>query len=1151
MIWLVNLISKNKFDLQKFFVSKTVLILLFIFIYPYNSKSFGRDNFENTFILKNDQNKEKALSEINNLVKKVEKLYDSNEYLKSITLLKEILFLEKKFLGENHLDVAGTLDWLGNSYFALEQYSEAKEYFNQSLRIFEKSLAKNTIEYLSTLRSLGVSYHELNQLSKAELIYLDVIQLQEDNSFTKIFDSHNTFYNLGRLYQDKFLYKKSEEFFQKAIENIEKIYNKEIEDYFITLDSLGDLNKEQGFFKQAEPFFLKARKINKKFYGNDSNDDYLRISTNLANLYLEMGLYRKSENLFLEILNKRIDSKENTSSTLNNLGLLYQDQGNYVKAKDFLVKAMEIDKKRYGENSKEYASSLNNLALNFVRQGKYKKAEELYLQSIEIIERLKGNEDPSLAKRLNNLAVLYQNMGFFSKAEPLYMRSLEIDEKSFGRNHPNTAISLNNLGLMYFLQGINDRAEPLLIESLNINKKFYGKYHPKTSTSLNNLSLVYENKKSIPLLKESLKITSKIFGKEHPDTATALNNLAMSYYENSQFEKAEEFLNESIKIDQKFLDENHPKLAISLSNLGLIYKDQGYFKKSEKSLLDSLSIRKSLFGLENEETSANLIDLGELYKENKDFLKAHSSIRKGVEIFANLIQREAPFIPIADRVKYIESFNYGFEAAISSAFESNTGTELAFFARLNRQGLLEEIEKRQSLKTKFLDSEIILIDRLRHITEKLSSKNINKKQIKILRKERDNIEKEIYRLIPKLQPRIVQIEQVANNLPENSILIEYQRYLPSRNDFNKNPIKERYLAFILYPDRTYKVVDLVAADLLDNKIKNALISSEQSYSDSQELWNEVSKEIIKPLKKYIDNSSTLFISPDSEIHRVPFMALKSTNQINFLSEIYNLRLLTTGREIIDLNINSKVSKQRPLIIANPSFDKSAGLFKQNINIKNKFNNSQYRSFYLNNTNWKSLPGTQKEGITISKIINGELLTQEAATASNIQSRESAKIIHIASHAYYIPNEQKEISPLLKSGIVLTGANSSFSEGFDDGYLTSLEISKLDWVGTEMVVISACDSGLGEIKSGEGIYGLKRAITVAGARSSLLSLWEVNDKATAAFMESFYKKLKEGEGRSNALASTQNEFRVHPNEDWRHPNVWAAFQLSGDWRPISF
>ena len=108
---------------------------------------------------------------------------------------------------------------------------------------------------------------------------------------------------------------------------------------------------------------------------------------------------------------------------------------------------------------------------------------------------------------------------------------------------------------------------------------------------------------------------------------------------------------------------------------------------------------------------------------------------------------------------------------------------------------------------------------------------------------------------------------------------------------------------------------------------------------------------------------------------------------------------------------------------------------------------------------------------------------------------------------------------------------------------------MDFSGTELVVISGCESGLGEIKSGDSIYGLKRSIAVAGARSSLLSLWEVNDEATAAFMETFYSKLKEGEGRSNALASTQKEFRNHSFESWRHPYVWAAFQLSGDWRPI--
>ena len=111
------------------------------------------------------------------------------------------------------------------------------------------------------------------------------------------------------------------------------------------------------------------------------------------------------------------------------------------------------------------------------------------------------------------------------------------------------------------------------------------------------------------------------------------------------------------------------------------------------------------------------------------------------------------------------------------------------------------------------------------------------------------------------------------------------------------------------------------------------------------------------------------------------------------------------------------------------------------------------------------------------------------------------------------------------------------------------MARLNWKGTQLVVISACDSGKGDIQAGEGVYGLKRAIAVAGARSSLLSLWAVDDLATAAFMESFYIKLKAGAGRADALAATQKQFRQSSNATWSHPYVWAAFQLSGDWGAV--
>ena len=185
---------------------------------------------------------------------------------------------------------------------------------------------------------------------------------------------------------------------------------------------------------------------------------------------------------------------------------------------------------------------------------------------------------------------------------------------------------------------------------------------------------------------------------------------------------------------------------------------------------------------------------------------------------------------------------------------------------------------------------------------------------------------------------------------------------------------------------------------------------------------------------------------------------------------------------------------------------------------------------------------------------------------------------MASHSYFLADQKKETpnanplllqqgdttplakalqgeNPLLRSGIVLAGANQPQANSNDDGYLTALEVAKLDWQGTEMVVVSGCESGKGEIRAGEGVYGLKRAIAVAGARSSLLSLWKVDDAATAAFMENFYKRLKAGEGRADALAATQKAFRLGKIQspeiggDWQHAYVWAAFQLSGDWGPI--
>ena len=464
---------------------------------------------------------------------------------------------------------------------------------------------------------------------------------------------------------------------------------------------------------------------------------------------------------------------------------------------------------------------------------------------------------------------------------------------------------------------------------------------------------------------------------------------------------------------------------------------------------------------------------------------------------------------------------------------------LAFYARLNRQGLLEEIEQRQAQLSSLPGPQQDIANQLRAITQQLASVDLTTEQRQNLTPRKEELERELYQLLPELEPRIVEIEDVAQAIPNNAVLIEFQRYLYLDED--------QYLAFVLKQNGDLTLIELGPAAPLEDAIQKALLITEQGLSGAEEAWQQVSDLVLTPLEEATQGSTTWFISPDAELNRVPFAALRSFDNNQFLAEAIDLRLLTTGRELIDLATQSTTTNQKSLVVANPNFDLNASS-----SLEISANASQQRSGDLSSLTWRALPGTEKEGVVISQLIDADLLVEGQATALAVQQQEAVKILHLASHAYYLEDQEEGENPLLRSGIVLAGANEPNASDLDDGYLTALEITKLDWDGTELVVISGCESGRGQIQSGEGVYGLKRAIAVAGSRSSLLSLWKVNDAATAAFMESFYKRLIAGEGRADALAATQKEFRNHPtNQDWRHPYVWAAFQLSGDWKPIAF
>ncbi|KAF0653692.1 hypothetical protein L107_08878 [Cyanobium sp. Copco_Reservoir_LC18] len=282
----------------------------------------------------------------------------------------------------------------------------------------------------------------------------------------------------------------------------------------------------------------------------------------------------------------------------------------------------------------------------------------------------------------------------------------------------------------------------------------------------------------------------------------------------------------------------------------------------------------------------------------------------------------------------------------------------------------------------------------------------------------------------------------------------------------------------------------------------------------------------------------------------------------------NLRLVTTGRDLLRFQ-EPAARGQSPLVMANPAFDRKGAQVASGPVQMSQLLGNQQRSAVVGSKGWTALPATAVEGQQIGALLRSQPLTGSDATVLRLQRSTGPRVVHIATHGFFAPDQKTKPTdplvavmersqqlagfagedPMLRSGLVLAGANQPGADPSDDGYLTAAEATALQLEGTELVVLSACSTGQGDVRTGEGVYGLQRALTVAGARTTLLSLWKVDDKATAAFMEAFYNRLKGGAGRAEALAATQAEFRNHPNTAWRQPYYWAAWQLVGDWRPI--
>jgi CHAT domain-containing protein len=494
------------------------------------------------------------------------------------------------------------------------------------------------------------------------------------------------------------------------------------------------------------------------------------------------------------------------------------------------------------------------------------------------------------------------------------------------------------------------------------------------------------------------------------------------------------------------------------------------------------------------------------------------------------------------------------------------------------------------------------------VTAQLANTTLTSQQQAPLLARKEQLEQELYRQLPQIQPRLVEPRQVAALLPAGGVLVEFQRYRSLYPSQNFGP--PRYLALLLRPDSTIRAIGLGEAAPIDAAVAAAVAASAdpKRQAEAPERLAVVSKLVLAPLQRELTGVRELFISPDGELSRLPFAALPVagpegggltdgpiTADGPTLGVAVALRLLTTGRDLLRLQQPSKAGGA-PVLIANPDFNAASRSATGGASASaaaastaagpSVLRGGQQRSPGVRGlTAWQPLGGTEQEARQLAPLLSGgAVISGPAATAAVVLAQRAPRILHIATHGFFLADQAAaganatggpaamgarglpaasggagdgsaattttREDPLQRSGLVFAGANRPDANPSDDGYLTAAEATAMDLEGTELVTLSACETGLGGVQSGEGVYGLQRSLAVAGARSTLLSLWKVDDGMTATFMERYYNRLKAGQGRADALRDTQAEFRNNKNSTYNDIRVWGAFQLSGDWRALT-
>ena len=848
--------------------------------------------------------------------------------------------------------------------------------------------------------------------------------------------------------------------------------------------------------------------------------------------------------------------------------------GKYREAKTSIDRVIEIRQRSLGAENPSTLAAKTHLARILDAEGKFDEAERLNTQILADREKVLGAAHPDVAYTLNYLALNNSHKENLLKALEFHARALAVREKIFGANHPIVAVSLINSGVVYDSLGDKLKASELYDRAAKIQELAVGAENLNFAIILNNIGKIYndleEYKKAESYLVRAGAVLEKLYAPDNPRIYESMLNLAESYAGQGALRKAEALYRRVLEFYEKSLGEKHPRVALALFNLANLYALGKDFARAEPLYQRTLSIREDFYTADSSSVSEVFSALARLYAEKGNIEQALKLQQRANETNERLVNLHLSIGSERQKLAFLnnlfEQIDQTFSIHTRFAPDNAFAAELAAGSVLRTKGrVLDAVSNNLSeLRRRANPQDRMLLDELGGVSENIAELILNGRdenesnedfqaKLKALNEKQEKLEDEISRraagFFEKRTP--VTVEAVRALIPNDAALIEFAVFTPALNSS-----EQHYVAYILRNRGALRWKDLGEVKEIDALLETfRKVLRDPKSKDVKQTAREMDEKILAPLRPLLDDAKHLLVSPDGALNLIPFEALVDEKG-SYLVENYEFTYLTSGRDLVRMQV-ARESKSKPLIIANPVFGETT--VAKTVDGKRRNTTAARASSRMVFT---PLVGSAQEARAIQAIFPDAVALDGAkATESALKQTSAPQILHIATHGFFLgetlPGEMpgalrglkitgKFDNPLLRSGLALAGANAR-QDGENDGILTALEASGLNLWGTKLVVLSACDTGLGEVRNGEGAYGLRRAFVLAGAESLVMSLWAVSDHVTREMMTDYYKNLKQGAGRGAALRAVQIEMLKRPAR--QHPFYWASFIQSGSWTKL--